>query len=231
MSEHPDLTVYRIIHRGMRADTARLTAAVRSLTEAERARRVPDIVRWYKGFLTEFQGHHTVEDDIFFPALAERVPIFADRLERLDAEHHTLEAALVGVDEAVRSLADPEVAWRDVHRDALDALVVADNELTLHLDHEDADVLPLFVRHMSKIEYDELGERAQKQLSFGNMAFALPWIMSQTTDDELKKMRAEAPLPLKLIWYATRGRYARLASRALGEYAGAPYEGVAVQTM
>lgn len=234
MSENPDLTLYRLIHRGMRADTARLASAVGSLTEAERSRRVPHIERWYQGFLTEFQGHHTVEDDIFFPALAERLPEFADRMGRLDAEHHTLEAALLGVDEAVKALGDPGVAWRDVHADATDALVVADRELTLHLDHEDADVLPLFVAHMSKVDYDELGERAQKSQGFANMAFTLPWLMSQTTAEEEAKIRAEAPLPLKLLWYATRRRYARLTDRALGQLARMPYDdparGLAVQT-
>lgn len=224
MSQTPDLTIYRLIHRGMRADTARLASAVRSLTEAERTRRVPDIERWYKGFLTEFKGHHTVEDDIFFPALADRLPEFADRMGRLDAEHHRLESALVGVEEAVKALADPDVSWREVHGDAVEALVAADMELTLHLDHEDVDVLPLFVAHMSQIDYDELGERAQKQQGFANMAWTLPWLMSQTTTDEETLMRTEAPLPLKLLWYATRGRYDRLTRRALGQFAFAPYE-------
>ncbi len=64
------------------------------------------------------------------------------------------------------------------------------------------------------------------------MAFALPWLMAHADPAEQAAMRAEAPLPLKLLWYASRGRYARLAGRALGEYVDSPYErGVAVQTM
>ena len=94
MTEQPDLTLYKLIHKGMRGDTARLAAAVAGLTEADRSARMPAIVRWYEGFFRDFELHHAAEDDIFFPALAERLPVFADRMARLDAEHHVLLSAL-----------------------------------------------------------------------------------------------------------------------------------------
>ncbi len=219
MTDHPDLTMYRLIHRGMRADTARLTAVVTGLSEADRLRRMPAVTRWYEGFLQEFELHHSAEDEIFFPALAERVPVFADQLARLDAEHHALEAALLAVGEALGQLADADVAWQSVRADAVDALRVAETELTLHLDNEDADVLPLFVRHMSLIEYEEIGERALKRVAPKHLLFSVPWVMRQATEEESRKIRAGAPLPLKILWYASRGRHARLTRRALGEAA------------
>ena len=217
MAEHPDLTMYKIIHRGMRADTGRLAAAVAALSEADRTRRMPRLVEWYAGFFHDFELHHSAEDELFFPALAERLPEFADRMVRLDAEHHTLEAALVTVGEAVRQLADPEVGWSSVYGDALDALRTADAELTFHLDHEDEDVLPLFVAHMSKIDYDEIAERAVKRQPLSQVTFAVPWIMSNATDAERRQILGEAPLPLKMVWYLYRGRYARLTKKALGD--------------
>ncbi len=217
MAEHPDLTMYKIIHRGMRADTTRLATAVAALTEADRAKRMPKLERWYSGFFHDFELHHSAEDELFFPALAERVPVFADRLARLDAEHQTLEAALVTVGEAVRGLADPEVSWSSVHGDAIDALRVAQSELTIHLDHEDEHVLPLFVAHMSKIEYDEIAERALKRQPASQLTFAVSWVMSNANDAERRRILDEAPLPLKVVWYLNRGRYARLAKRALGD--------------
>lgn len=217
MAEHPDLTLYKIIHRGMRADTARLAAAVAALSEADRPRRMPKLVEWYAGFFHDFELHHSTEDELFFPALAERVPEFGDRLARLDAEHHTLEAALVTVGDAVRTLADPEVGWSSVHGDALDALRAADAELTIHLDHEDEHVLPLFVTHMSKLDYDEISERALKRQPLSQVTFAVPWVMSNATDAERRRVLDQAPLPLKMVWYLYRGRYARLAKKALGD--------------
>lgn len=216
MTEHPDLTVYRLIHRGMRADTARLATAVAGLDESDR-RRMPAVTRWYGGFLQEFELHHSAEDELFFPALAERLPEFADQMARLDAEHHTLEAALLAVGEALGQLADPNVSWRSVKGDAVDAPRVADRELTLHLDNEDANVLPLFVEHMSAIDYEEIGDRALKRTTPKHVLFAVPWLMRQADEDEGRKLRAGAPLPIKIIWYATRGRHARLTRRALGD--------------
>ena len=216
MTEQPDLTLYKLIHKGMRGDTARLAAAVRSLTETDRSARMPAMVRWYQGFFHDFELHHAAEDDLFFPALAERVPRFADRLDRLDAEHHVLVSALETVRDALDALADPEVDWRSVRDDAVDAIATADDELTTHIDHEDADVLPLFVRHMSRIEYDEIGERALKAASPKALLFSVPWVMSQAEGDERIRLFKEAELPMKVIWYATRGRYARLAEKAFG---------------
>jgi hypothetical protein len=222
MTETPDLTLYKLIHRGMRADTARMAAAVTRMTEADRATRVPALRRWYHGFLGEFEMHHTVEDEIFFPALADRVPVFADQIDRLEAEHHRLEAALDAVGEALGKLADPNVAWGSVRSDAVDALAGADNELTMHLDFEDADVLPLFVRHMSVLEYEDLGERAEKRTGLSHLTFSVPWVVSQTTPEEKAGLLAAAALPMKVLWYATRGRYDRLATRALGGAVATP---------
>jgi hypothetical protein len=66
MTEQPDLTLYKLIHKGMRADTARLAAAVSGLTEADRAGRMPALVRWYDGFFHDFELHHAAEDELFF---------------------------------------------------------------------------------------------------------------------------------------------------------------------
>ena len=217
MTEHPDLTGYRLLHRGMRRDASRLSDAVATMTEADRQRRAPVLARWYAGFLGEFRHHHTVEDEMFFPALAGRVAVFEDEVARLDGEHRRLEDVLVAVEASLGALADPHAGFSASHSDAVEAVTVAGAELTSHLDHEDADVLPLFVAHMSVIEFDEIEERAAKSLPRSQIAFSVPWLVSQTSDDERRQLMKGAPLFLTLVWYLTRGRYARLSSRAMGD--------------
>lgn len=214
MSEHPDLTGYRLLHRGMRMDTSRLRDAVATMTEPDRRRRAPAVSRWYGGFLGEFRHHHTVEDDIFFPALARRLAVFEDQVALLGDQHRRLEEALVAVEGAVGQLADPHAAFTSSHSDAVDAVERGCAELNGHLDHEDADVLPLFVAHMSVVEFDEIEERAAKSLPRSQIAFSVPWLVSQTSDDERGHLMKDAPAFLKLVWYLTRGRYARLANKA-----------------
>jgi hypothetical protein len=216
MTEHPDLTGYRLLHQGMRTDASRLSDAVSTMTEADRQRRAPLLSRWYAGFLGEFRHHHTVEDEIFFPALATRLAVFEDQVARLDHEHRRLEEVLVAVEAAVGDLADPHAAFSASHGDAVDAVRVAGAELTAHLDHEDANVLPLFVAHMSVIDFDEIEERAARSLPRSQIAFSVPWLVSQTSDEERRHLMKDAPLFLKLVWYMTRGRYARLSNAALG---------------
>jgi iron-sulfur cluster repair protein YtfE (RIC family) len=214
VTEHPDLTGYRLLHRGMRTDASRLRDAVKNITEADRRRRAPVLSRWYGGFLGEFRHHHTVEDDIFFPALARRLAAFEDQVALLADEHRRLEGALVAVEAAVGDLADPHTAFATSHTAAVEALEVASSELFVHLDHEDADVLPLFVNHMSAIEFDEIEERAAKSLPRSQIAFSVPWLLSQTNAAERRHLMKGAPLFLKLVWYLTRGRYARLVNHA-----------------
>jgi hypothetical protein len=199
----------------MRRDASRLRDAVAHLTETDRRRRAPMMSRWYSGFLGEFRHHHTVEDEIFFPALANRVPAFADEVARLEDEHRLLEEALVAVEGSMVDLADLGTSYTTSHQRAVDTIDAARSELTAHLDHEDDDVLPLFVAHMSVIEFDEIEERAAKSLPRSQITFSVPWLVSQTTDEERRHLMAGAPLFLRLVWYLTRGRYARLVSRSL----------------
>jgi hypothetical protein len=49
-----------------------------------------------------------------------------------------------------------------------------------------------------------------------HLAFPVPWVVSQTTPEEKAGLLATAALPMKVLWYASRGRYDRLATRALG---------------
>jgi hypothetical protein len=72
---------------------------------------------------------------------------------------------------------------------------------------------------MSVLEYDELGERALKNAKLNHLVFGVPWVVSQSTDEERAGLLAKAGIPMKMLWYATRGRYARLARKALGEAA------------
>jgi hypothetical protein len=224
MQTTPDLTLYRLIHRGMRNDTARLAAALTSMRVPDERRAVA-LAHWYKGFVTEFHGHHTIEDAIFFPAIADRVTGFERSTARIDREHAALNSALESVGQSIEALASRDVAWTEARGDAVACATEAVEILTAHLDFEDDDILPLFERHMSFEEYEELNQRALKHNSFKALLFAVPWVISQTTPTEQKAVLAAAPMPMRVIWRATRGRYARLSTAALGDAAFSPVAG------
>lgn len=214
----PDLTLYLLIHQGMRTDFARLVDVVDSSSDGDP--RLAHLGRWYRGFLAEFVGHHTVEDEIFFPAVLERVPVSADTLAQLGDEHHVLDKALRATGEAIAELAATSgtgaAAFAAVRADAVAQLTDTKALLTSHLDVEDDDVLPLFVRHFTAAEYDALDDRAIRHKAFTDLKFTVSWVMSHAEGDVRAHLLQTAPLGMKLLWYATRRGYRRSVQRAFG---------------
>jgi hemerythrin-like domain-containing protein len=207
----PDLTMYRIVHRAIRGGAAVLADAAPRIERAEPARRKA-FARYWKGYAGEVLHHHSVEDEIFFPALQERVPVAAELLSRTDADHQHLDELMLRIDAAVADLA---AARPSPHLAELTAEL--DRHMTDHLDFEDRDVLPLLERHFDKDEYDVLDAEAVKSAGLGpQMAFSLPMIVGAMTPAELSLILPEAPVALRVMYRLTRGRHARLVERAFG---------------
>ena len=214
VTEAPDLSDYHQIHRAIRASAHQLGAAVRAVAPTDR-RRAQALAWWFDGFAGELHGHHTVEDEVFFPALAERVPTYGDHSAELTADHDELEAMLPELRALLHQMARGERF--DVAREQ--AVLLADGlarHLEEHLGVEDSDILPLFERHFSKSEYEGLVEQALKRMKFGQLPWTIPWLVSNLTPDEYREVLDGAPGMMRLLWRLTRGRYARRASLALG---------------
>lgn len=214
--ETPDLITFHVLHRGMRKDAARLAAAVDSLREAERTIRGPALQRWYAGYNGELHDHHDIEDTIFFPAILERLPVFDRSIARIDADHAALDDALARTQVALAEVADANVHWPTASAEASDAARELRLLLQSHLGFEDAEVLPLFVAHFGREEYEALEEQAKKQINVGQLKFTIPWAVDAATDDERKTMLDNSPFAFKLLWHATRRRYNRMAREAFG---------------
>lgn len=213
----PDLTSYRLIHRSIRQSTARLTAAVSGVAESERHERGRQLARWYAGFEGELRNHHTVEDDFFFPALFERVPALRGYLARIDEEHHELEELIVATHTAIAALTDPSVPFTDAIAGASDRAAELEGLMDRHLDFEDAEILPLFTRHMDAADYDEIQGKAMASPKLGELRFTVPWLMASANPDEQRHLLDDAPFMMKVLWIATRRGYAKLATAALGD--------------
>jgi hemerythrin-like domain-containing protein len=174
----PDLTTYRLIHRAIRQSTARLTAAVGTLSEQDRHDRGRRLARWYAGFEGELRLHHTVEDDFFFPALFERVPSLRAYLARIDDEHHELDELIVTTRAAVGAFTDPSVSFADAVTGAAGAAAELEALMDRHLDFEDAEILPLFTRHMDAADYHEIEGRLATPM-LDQLKFTVPWMMAR----------------------------------------------------
>ena len=212
MTDTPDLTLYYALHDAMRVSSARLHEAVQV---ADR-RRSPALSRWFAGFVGELRGHHRVEDQVFFPALADRVPTFDEHGAELDADHHRMDELLDDLGATLRRVAE-SLDWAPDRETAVRLAGELRDLLDVHLAHEDDDVVPLFGRHFTVEEYDGLHERAEKIAFDAKQAFwTVPWLLANVDRETGDRLIAEAPLPLRIVWRLGRRRYARLESEALG---------------
>lgn len=210
----PDLTTFTVVHRALRRGGSRLPLALRGLGVADTA-RARAIRRWYGGFRAELDGHRTVEDHVLFPVLAERVPTFAEHTDRLAREHQMLADAQRGVALALDRLVETEAAGT-ARTAAHEAACELSSLLDSHIGFEDADILPLYLRHFTEDEYREVEDRARELVDARRLPFAVPWMLDAATPDERRRLLARAPLAVKVLWYAGRRRHARLSARALG---------------
>lgn len=210
----PDLITFTVAHRALRRGGSRLPLALRGLGVADTA-RARAIRRWYGGFHAELDGHHTVEDRVWFPALAGRVPTFAEHTDRLAREHQMLDDAQRGVALALDRLVETEAA-AGARAAAHERACALSSLLEGHLEFEDADILPLYLRHFTKEEYDEIEARARRLVAVRRLSFAVPWMLDAATPGERRRLLGHAPMAAKVLWYAGRRRHARLSARALG---------------
>jgi hemerythrin-like domain-containing protein len=216
----PDTDDYRVIHHCLRITPHRLAVAVADAAtgDVDRARA---IARYWAGYAGEVLAHHTVEDEVFFPRLVERVPVVADHLARVEGDHHHLDELMEACGTALERFA--ATASPADAAEAGSVLRELARHMDSHLDFEDADLVPLFGRHFTGQEYEELTKAAMKGLSLKQALFSVPWVMHWAAPADRAKMLDGAPLPLRVIFRLTRGRHARLTALALGR-AGTPQE-------
>ena len=212
----PNLVMLRVHHRGIRADSARLAHAIADVREPERETRAHQLRRWYEGFVGELHAHHRTEDELFFPALRQRVSVFEHQVGRIGAGHDHLDGAIDCVTRALEQLGDPDVAWADAYRRATKCAAELQRLLERHLSFEDEFVLPLFAHHFSVDEFKALDARAADFFSLGQRPFSIPWAMANAEPREQESLLNGAPVSFRLMWLATRNRYRRLADEAFG---------------
>lgn len=205
-----DTSDYAVIHRSIRGAGHALARAAETLDPDDHD-RMDAFVHYWQGHAGEILSHHGVEDDIFFPALRARAPEISGLLAELDAEHHELDRLMEECRERIEGVVtgdDPAAAARRLHRlaDVMDD----------HLDVEDREVVPLFARHFSAAEYDELTKAAIKQVGLGKQAaFTVPYVGFWATEEERVALLAAAPLPFRILHRLTHKRHGRLAEQAL----------------
>jgi hypothetical protein len=161
---------------------------------------------YYANVLKLLHAHHEAEDLTIYPLMVERLPEHLDVISRVNAEHEAVLGTLDAAEQAVAAWrADPSGDSRDAAAGSLESLRPI---LLEHLDHEEADVVPLIARCITVAEWGEMSATAFQRFSGDKVWLVLGLIQEQMLADENETMEANMPPPVHDFWVNTgRGMF------------------------
>ena len=203
-----DVYMMYVMHFAFRRDLNAFATAVPRTPLADRAAWQALQRRWTL-FADVLHHHHEGEDTGLWPFLLERAddPGRAT-LQAMEDEHSGIDPILDGCAADLATLAerpDAEV------RDALAArLTTAVSNLGQHLGHEERDAMRLVQELMTAAEWAEVIKASfEGDLPFRTQITLAAWVMYELPAAGRRRVLAEAPLVMKVVWWLTRGGFTR----------------------
>jgi hypothetical protein len=193
--ERPDTSDMAAVHQVFRSSLAAAPALVAS-SRGDEARRAL-IAGYYANLLAFLEVHHQGEETLVFPYLTERAPECRTLMTRM-ATQHTDVLSLLDESKAALGL------WSDkgdpAAVDAATALVALGDALSVHLDEEEAEILPLAGDHLSMEEWGALPGHAMANFTGDKIWLIIGLIRENFTPAQRDTMLAHMPPPALAMW-------------------------------
>jgi hemerythrin-like domain-containing protein len=185
-----------LIHRVLRREVGALPELIRRANnDPARARIVgPHAVE----MLDFLHVHHSGEDELLWPVLRPRVAVEGDLLDRMEAQHHQVAAAIADVERDLpgwTTSADPVTGERIATR-----LGEMNAVLTEHLAEEEKQILPLVAANFSQAEWDALGKHGFAAVPGKRRLFVLGLILEDTDESERRTFMQKVPPPARVAY-------------------------------
>lgn len=218
----PDLLDYRVVHRAMTVDTARLAAAAAELVDRHDPARLGALRHYLRGISAEIESHHQVEDDHVWPTLE---AVAGDRaaLVPLTDDHERLSPLLHRAGElAAADRATPELAA---------TLRELAELLAHHIADEERHVFPIISECLRVADYQRLQRRFRGNLSPRQLAFVVPWVVGHAAAEERAELVGEAGWPMRALLRIFEPRFLARAALLFGPAGLTPKDRRLVRTM
>jgi hemerythrin HHE cation binding domain-containing protein len=208
-----DMQVMYLMHHAFRRDLEKFAAAAQRTPAADRTTWRLLATRWAV-FAEVLHHHHSGEDAGLWPWLLEHgTAEDVSTLEAMEAEHADIDPTLTLCETGFARLA--EHADDDARAALAVRLVAARDSLGRHLVHEETDAIAIIQRLMTQDDWLALDEEFfKKELTPGLAIKLVPWAAYGVPRDALDRVFAEAGLGFKILWLATRRRFAAREARA-----------------
>ncbi|MFE9707981.1 hemerythrin domain-containing protein [Streptomyces sp. NPDC005930] len=192
-----DLTMMYAIHRAFRRDLRLLETAQHDDPAAFR--------QAWRLFRTYLTIHHLAEDHSLWPVLRTKLAGREEALgmlQAMESEHAQLDAAVEKVD-AVLGQDDRERVLPELMADVAACL-------TDHLDHEEAQALPLLESELTAAEWQVFVTEQRNQVGIKGASTFFPWLLDGASEGERRDVLERVPAPLRLVYRVVwRPKYER----------------------
>jgi len=199
MTDNPpvDVREMRIVHETFRRMFDQAAGLVRA-NPTPSPGRVTFLADHIDFGLMMLHHHHENEDELMYPILVERAPEEREAIDRIEHQHREVSGAIDAVSSACS-------AWRSAPGpDTAEALASAmenvNGVLQPHLDEEESVIVPLAARVMTEKEWKLLGERSRESIPKDRMGMAFGMLLDPLDEDDRRYMKAELPLPVRLLF-------------------------------
>jgi hypothetical protein len=195
------MSMNKAIHGAVRRDIDRFLAALGSFREGDTGRAAQLGAAW-DNLDDQLTRHHEGEHEIAWPALAS-IGVPKALLDTFDQEHEALAAALAETRGAMTKLrTSGSAADAQAARAAFEQLKSVAGS---HLDHEEAEIEPVYAQHKDSPAMKEMGRKFGKvSPAVGGRFFA--WVMDGASAEEQAAIAESVPKPVLAIIGGIFGR-------------------------
>jgi hypothetical protein len=195
------MSMNKAIHGAVRRDLDRFLGAFGSFSDGDRS-RAAQLGKAWDNFDVQLTNHHEGEHEIAWPSL-EKMGVSKDLLATFDEEHDALGAALADTKAAMTKLRSSgsavDAAAARLSFETLQTVA------TTHLDHEEAEIEPVYLTQMDHPEMKVMGRKFGKvSPATGGTFFA--WVMDGASPDEKAAITGNVPKPVLMIISGIFGR-------------------------
>lgn len=192
----PDTTEMVVVHDVLR-DTLSAAPALIGAAGSDDADRVELLKNLYANVLAFLTVHHEGEDELIYPLLLDRAPEQRELIARVNAQHHEVEELIARTGAAVNGWVAGDAGSQERAAAALHEL---GERLSVHLEDEEREMLPLCAEHVSVAEWGALPGHAMQHFGGDKVWLVLGLIRERMTQGQRDLMLAKMPPPAVEMW-------------------------------
>ena len=196
------MSMNKIIHGAVRRDLDRFVGALSGFAAGD-MKRANELATAWENYDFQLTYHHEGEHEIAWPAL-ESVGVSHELLTSLDGEHDAMAAAMGEARAAIAVL--QRTASAEDATTALEAFTNLRAVTIQHLDHEEAEIEPVYLDKAETDEIKEMGKKFSRDAGPKQAGTFLAWLLDGASDAEREALRGSIPGPVIAIATGLFGR-------------------------